>query len=33
VALAPAVEPTVVNDPLGRFALWGFSEPDQKQLG
>ena len=33
VALAAPGDPTVVNDPLGRFALWGFPEPEQKQLG
>lgn len=33
VALAAAGDPTVVNDPLGRFALWGFPEPEQKLLG
>lgn len=31
VAVTPGPEPTVVNDPLGRFALWGFPEP--KTLG
>lgn len=31
VAVAAAGEPTVTNDPLGRFALWGF--PEQKTLG
>ena len=33
VAVAAAGDPTVVNDPLGRFALWGFPEPEQKALG
>jgi hypothetical protein len=33
VALAQPGDPTVVNDPLGRFALWGFPEPEQKLLG
>jgi hypothetical protein len=33
VSLAPPGDPNVVNDPLGRFALWGFPEPEQKQLG
>lgn len=33
VALSPPGDPTVVNDPLGRFALWGFPEPEQKLLG
>jgi hypothetical protein len=33
VSLAPPGDPSVVNDPLGRFALWGFPEPEQKQLG
>jgi len=33
VAIAPPGDPTVVNDPLGSFALWGFPEPDQKLLG
>lgn len=33
VALAPPGDPTVVNDPLGRFSLWGFPEPEQKLLG
>jgi hypothetical protein len=33
VALDPPGDPTVVNDPLGRFALWGFPEPEQKLLG
>ena len=33
VALDPSGDPTVVNDPLGRFALWGFPEPEQKLLG
>ncbi len=32
VALAPPGDPSVVNDPLGRFALWGFPEPEQKLL-
>ena len=32
VAIAGAGEPTVANDPLGRFALWGFPEPEQKTL-
>ena len=31
VALGATGDPTVVNDPLGRFALWGF--PEQKTLG
>lgn len=31
VAVAAPQDPTVVNDPLGRFALWGF--PEQKALG
>jgi hypothetical protein len=33
VSLAPPGDPSVVNDPLGRFALWGFPEPEQKLLG
>ena len=33
VAVGAAGEPTVVNDPLGRFALWGFPATDQKLLG
>ncbi len=33
VAVAAVDDPTVVNDRLGRFALWGFPEPDQKTLG
>jgi hypothetical protein len=32
VALAPPGDPSVVNDSLGRFALWGFPEPEQKLL-
>ncbi|MBK9031107.1 MAG: hypothetical protein IPL61_07190 [Myxococcales bacterium] len=32
VAVAAAGDPTVVNDPLGRFALWGFPDTEQKQL-
>lgn len=33
VALAAAAEPSVVNDPLGGFALWGFPAEEQKLLG
>ncbi len=33
VALSPPGDPTVVNDPLGSFALWGFPEPEPKLLG
>lgn len=33
VAIPPRGEPTVVNDRLGSFALWGFPEPDQNLLG
>ena len=32
IAVAAATDPTVVNDRLGRFALWGFPEPEQKTL-
>jgi hypothetical protein len=32
VALAAPAEPTVVNDPLGRFALWGFPDAETKAL-
>ena len=33
VAVPPAGDPSVVNDPLGGFALWGFPVPEQKLLG
>ncbi|MEZ4401801.1 MAG: hypothetical protein R3B06_17365 [Kofleriaceae bacterium] len=31
-AVTAAGEPSVVNDPLGRFSLWGFPDADQKLL-
>ena len=33
VALAAAADPTIVNDPLGGFALWGVPAPETKLLG
>jgi hypothetical protein len=33
VAVAVPEAPTVANDPLGRFALWGFPAADPKLLG
>ena len=33
VAVAGAGEPTVINDPLGGFALWGFPIAEPKLLG
>ncbi|HVV86918.1 MAG TPA: hypothetical protein VHE35_27960 [Kofleriaceae bacterium] len=33
VAVTAAADPTVVNDPLGGFALWGFPAAEQKLLG
>jgi hypothetical protein len=32
VGLEQPGDPTVVNDPVGRFALWGFRAPKRKQL-
>lgn len=32
VAIEEPGDPTVVNDPVGRFALWGFRAPKRKQL-
>ena len=33
VAVNLAGDPTVVNDPLGGFALWGFPTAEPKLLG
>lgn len=30
LSVEPPEEPSVVNDPVGRFALWGFSAPPEK---
>jgi hypothetical protein len=32
VSVSPIGDPTVVNDPLGGFALWGFPTPEAKLL-
>lgn len=32
VGLEAPGDPTVVNDPVGRFALWGYKAPKRKQL-
>ncbi|MBP6632953.1 MAG: hypothetical protein KBG28_01085 [Kofleriaceae bacterium] len=32
VAVPPATDPRVVNDPVGQFALWGFPDPDDRKL-
>ena len=32
VALASGASPSVVNDPVGRFSLWGFPEVENRKL-